>query len=103
MTKITQTTLLFLEPHVSSPKKPSKSSARNIGITCLSLTPYLRSEIERHHNYSIRASHGVYIVDVHAQSPAMMQVLYFHISVYFSPSDLNGFYLFAERVLRGEM
>lgn len=65
----------FLEdphkPHVSSPKKPNKSSARNIGITCLSLTPYLRSEIERHHNYSIRASHGVYIVDVHALSPAM--------------------------------
>ncbi|XP_034248816.1 serine protease HTRA2, mitochondrial [Thrips palmi] len=65
----------FLEdphkPHVSSPKKPNKSSARNIGITCLSLTPYLRSEIERHHNYSIRATHGVYIVDVHALSPAM--------------------------------
>ncbi|KAK3911943.1 Serine protease HTRA1 [Frankliniella fusca] len=56
--------------HKPSQKK-NKAAARSIGITCLSLTPYLRSEIERHFKFSIRASAGVYIVDVHALSPAI--------------------------------
>ncbi|KAJ1527466.1 hypothetical protein ONE63_007441 [Megalurothrips usitatus] len=64
----------FLEdpgkPHVSTPKR-DKSQARHIGITCLSMTPYLRSEIERHFGFTIKAKQGVYIVDVHALSPAM--------------------------------
>lgn len=59
----------FTEPHTSS-KRKSKASARNIGITCLTLTPYLKSEVERHFNTRVQASHGVYIVDVHALSPA---------------------------------
>ncbi|XP_026281864.1 serine protease HTRA2, mitochondrial [Frankliniella occidentalis] len=56
--------------HKPSQKK-DKNSARSIGITCLSLTPYLRSELEKHFKFPIKASAGVYVVDVHALSPAM--------------------------------
>lgn len=57
------------KPHTVSPKT-RRSSARNIGITCLTLTPYLTSEIARHFNVTV-TSQGVYIVDVHLHSPAM--------------------------------